>query len=59
MRVWPGEVEFFLAVFSCLEMEGELNKDSISLRPDRQLRKYLQPHCNATKWTLREERGEK
>lgn len=31
---------------------GQLNKDSISLWPDRQLRKYLQPHCNAAKWTL-------
>lgn len=31
---------------------GQLNKDSISLFPDRQLRKYLQPYCNAAKWTL-------
>lgn len=29
-----------------------MNKDSISLLADRQLRKYLQPHCNAAKWIL-------
>lgn len=33
---------------------GQVNKDSISLLADRQLRKYLQPHCNAAKWTLRD-----
>lgn len=32
----------FIAAFSCLRW-GQLNKDSISLRPDRQLRNYLQP----------------
>lgn len=28
---------------------GLQNKDSISLLPDRQLQKYLQPYCNAAK----------
>lgn len=41
-----------MAVFSCWLLWGQLNKDSISLLPDRQLRKYLQPYCNAAKWIL-------
>lgn len=58
MQAWQKKFSFP----SCLQLPGDggqLNKDSISLLPDRQLRKYLQPHCNAAKWTLEDKHKQK